>query len=217
MREQFIKGVQECLDDDRLHFLFCLREDYLGELFELRESLPGVMENMYRLRRLSRENAESAITKPASNFNLQIERDLVDHLLEDLSREGVDPAELQIVMYRLYEEMEPPSKLVGQRLYDQLGGAHKILATYLDKALSQLPMPERPVAQDILRAMVASSELRGRWPWSASSTTWTTPATWSRRSWRTWWTTGCCASWTRRAAAATSWPMNTSPTACAAS
>ncbi len=164
VREQFIKSVQECLDDERLHFLFCLREDYLGELFELRDTLPGVMENMYRLRRLSREQAEAAITKPASNFNLQIEHDLVDRLLEDLSREGVDPAELQIVMYRLYEELEPPSRVVGQRFYEQLGGAQKILAGYLDKALSQLPMPERPVAQDILRAMVASSELRGRWP-----------------------------------------------------
>jgi outer membrane protein assembly factor BamB/HEAT repeat protein len=163
VREQFIKSVQECLDDERLHFLFCLREDYLGEFFELRDSLPGVMENMYRLRRLTREQAEGAITKPATNFNLQIERDLVDRLLEDLSREGVEPAELQIVMYRLYEEMEPPSRVIGQRLYEQLGGAQKILAGYLDKALSQLPTPERPVAQDILRAMVASSELRGRW------------------------------------------------------
>ncbi len=164
VREQFMETVHACLDDDRLHFLFCLREDYLGELFELREELPGVMENMYRLRRLNREQTEAAITKPASNFNLQIDRDLVDRLLEDLSREGVQPAELQIVMYRLYEDMEPPSKLIGQRLYDQLGGATKILASYLDKALSQLPMAERPVARDILGAMIASSELPGRWP-----------------------------------------------------
>ena len=164
VREQFIECVRECLEDDRLHFMICLREDFLGELFELRDSLPGVMENMYRLRRLTREQAEAAITKPASNFNIQVERDLTDRLLEDLSREGIEPADLQIVMYRLYEEMEPPSRLVTQRLYDQLGGAHKILAGYLDKALTQLPMPERPVAQDILRAMVASSELRGRWP-----------------------------------------------------
>ena len=164
VREQFIKGVQECLEDDRIHFLFCLREDYLGELFELRDALPGLMENMYRLRRLTRDQADAAITKPASNFNLQVERDLTDRLLEDLSREGIEPAELQIVMYRLYEEMEPPSKLIGQRLYDTLGGAHKLLASYLDKPLSQLPMPERPVARDILGAMIASSELRGRWP-----------------------------------------------------
>jgi len=162
VREQFVQELSKCLLDERLRLLISIREDYLGELFELREQLPGIMANLYRLRRLTREQAESTITKPAANFGLQIERDLTRRLLDDLAHEGVEPAQLQIVMYRLYEEIEPPSRLMAQRLYDQLGGTQKILAGYLDHALVQLPLSERTVARTLLRQMAATSELRGR-------------------------------------------------------
>ncbi|HEY3396253.1 MAG TPA: PQQ-binding-like beta-propeller repeat protein [Armatimonadota bacterium] len=164
VREQFVDELRACLDSGRVRILLCVREDYLGELWELRPQLPRLMKNMYRLRWMSREQAELAITKPAANFNIQVERDLTERLLEDLYREGVEPAALQIVMYRLYEEVEKPSRIISGRVYDQLGGAQKILSGYLDKVLLQLPLAERPLARALLRSMVASSELRARRP-----------------------------------------------------
>ncbi|NLO73782.1 MAG: hypothetical protein GX100_06720 [candidate division WS1 bacterium] len=162
VRKQFLEQIRRMVEDERVHVLISIREDYLGELLEQREHLPGIMDHFHRLHRLTWEQAEAATTKPAANFSLTIERDLVQRLLEDLSREGVEPAQLQIVLYRLYEALEPPSRVISQRMYDQQGGALKILATYMDQALAQLPLAERPMARLILKQMVASSELRGR-------------------------------------------------------
>lgn len=164
IREHFLEELQRALANPRLHVLISIREDFLGELLDLRDQFPGLMDHFHRLHRLTWEQAEAAITKPAVNFNLTIERDLVQRLLEDLSRQGIEPAQLQIVLYRLYEELQPPSRALTQRMYDQLGGAMKILSTYLDKAMLQLPVNERPLARAILKQMVSSSELRGRWP-----------------------------------------------------
>ena len=169
VREEFVEKLARCQADERalvgerrLHVLISIREDFLGELFELREALPGIMDHMFRLRRLTREQAENAIVKPAANFNLQMERDLVERVLEDLSREGVEPAQLQIVMYRMYELLQTPTQVMTLRLYQQQGGAPKLLTTYLDQIQGQLPVTERPVARAVLRQMTAASELRGR-------------------------------------------------------
>jgi len=161
-RDSSIEQLKHCLTngDERISLVLGIREDYLGELYELHDELPNVMENLYRLRKLDKQQAEQAIVQPAANFGLQIERKLVDQLVEDLAREGVEPVELQVVCDRLYEQKSAGSDTITQRDYQKLGGAPKILGEYLDYALSQLPILERRVARAILKQMAVSSELK---------------------------------------------------------
>ncbi len=162
VRDNFISQIQDYLDMDKPdpHFVLVLREDFVGELYELRDRLPDIMQNVYRLPKLDHHQAHSAILKPAVNFGIQVERDLADQIVEDLSREGVEPAQLQIVCHRLYEALSPGSHTITQHTYQRLGKAEKILADYLDYVLSQLTLGERRLARAILKDMVASSELK---------------------------------------------------------
>ncbi len=161
-RDSSIEQLKQCLanGDERIRLVLSIREDYLGELYEIEDELPGIMANLYRLHKLDKQQAEQAIVQPAENFGLHVERKLVDRLLEDLAREGVEPVELQVVCDRLYEQKSAGSDTITQRDYEKLGGAPKIFSEYLDYALSQLPMLERRVARAILKQMAVSSELK---------------------------------------------------------
>jgi outer membrane protein assembly factor BamB/HEAT repeat protein len=164
VREDFIETIAGCLnsDDCNLRLLLSVREDFVGELFELRAKLPEIMHHMYRVRKMSREQAENAIIKPAQNFDIQVERDLVTLMLDDLMRDGIEPAQLQIVCDRLYESLSHGSRVITQRIYERHGGAEKILSGYLDHMLNQFPLTDRRLARDVLKHMVASSELKAQ-------------------------------------------------------
>ncbi|MCX7598845.1 MAG: PQQ-binding-like beta-propeller repeat protein, partial [Armatimonadetes bacterium] len=144
--------------DGDARFLLVIREDYLGDLYELSSALPGVMGCLMRVRKFSRAQAEDAIVKPASSFGIQFERDLVGQIIEDLDREGVLPAHIQIVCHRLLEEAGPGRTYVGSMLYRRLGGARKILDEYVDHAVSQLPVTDRRLAWQVLRSLAGVSE-----------------------------------------------------------
>jgi hypothetical protein len=161
VRSDFLDEWTACLDapPDYLRWIIGLREDYLGELYELHARIPGIMHNMYRLKKLTRPQARDAIVKPALNFDVHLETELVEELLDDLSREGVEPAHLQIVCDRLFEAKSVGQHTIGLHSYLRLGRAHKILDEYLEYVLSQFAYADRRIARSILKYMVSSSEV----------------------------------------------------------
>lgn len=170
-RDEFAQQVADLVHDSGLlaNVVFAVREDYLGDVFEFSAYLPDVLCNLMRLRRLTRLQAEDAIVKPAATFGIQFERNLVDQLVEDLDREGVLPAHLQIVCHRLLEEGGLGRSFISAMLYRRLGGSRKILDDYIDHAVSQLPVTDRRVAWHILRALAAASETLASMPMSELS------------------------------------------------
>lgn len=166
VKENFLDELTGCLnaEPEFLHWSISLREDYVGALYDLHDQIPDIMHNMYRLKKLTPEQAKDAIVKPAQNFDLHIEQELVEALIEDLSREGVDPAQLQIVCDRLYEAKPSGQHTMGLHTYEELGGAKRILSEYLDYALGQFSFRDRRVVRDILKYMASSSEVLATQP-----------------------------------------------------
>jgi len=162
VRERFVDTlaatVETCEDEFRL--LIAIREDFVGELFELQGRLPSILHNMHRLHDLSREQAEDAILKPAQNFDLQVERSLVRRIVDDLYRDGVEPARLQVVLHSLYESLSPGGRVITERRYDDAGCAKEILDKYLLRAVNQLPANEKRAATAVLVFMASGSELK---------------------------------------------------------
>lgn len=166
VKENFLEELTRCLasDADYLHWVISLREDYVGALYDLHEQIPSIMHNMYRLKKLTPKQARDAIVKPAQNFELHLEQELVEILIEDLSRDGVDPAQLQIVCDRLYDAKPSGQHTLGLHTYQELGGASEILSEYLDYAISQFLFRDRRIARDILKHMASSSEVLATQP-----------------------------------------------------
>ena len=161
VKERFLDEWTDCIADaaDVVHWAIGIREDFVGQLWDLHDRIPEVMHHMYRLRKLTREQAKDAIVKPAQSFDVHFETELVEKLLEDLSREGIEPAQLQIVCDRLYEAKPSGQHTIGLHTYEHLGRAERILSQYLDYALSQFGLQDRRVARAILKHMVSSSEV----------------------------------------------------------
>lgn len=161
VKAEFLDEWTACLDaaPDYLRWIVGLREDYLGDLYDLHTRIPTIMHNMYRLKKLTRQQARDAIVKPALSFDVHLETELVEELLDDLSREGVEPTHLQIVCDRLFEAKPVGQHTISLHGYLRLGRVQKILSEYLDYALSQLPYQDRRVGRDILKYMASSSEV----------------------------------------------------------
>jgi hypothetical protein len=154
-----------------LRVVLSLRDDYLGALDELSAWLPqDVFAHRFKLENLSQEKALLAIIKPAEMFGLPVEEALREQLLADLADQGLEPANLQIVLYRLYQDAvtqglwdEATERGAGLTLarYRALGGTREILAGYLDEVIMDLGSDAaRRQAQAILKNMVTAERTK---------------------------------------------------------
>nr|NIO72641.1 hypothetical protein [Anaerolineae bacterium] len=171
VRRAFIEELAACLEDDALEMraVLSLRDDYFVRLDEFSARWPKVFENRFRLRNLDEDRARLAIFLPAQQFGLSYEDELLRQLLADLESGGVEPAQLQIVCHRLYEDLiasgqwavdsgQPGTFTLAQ--YQRLGGTKAILAGYLDDVLEKLPEEERELARGVLKSMVTGEETK---------------------------------------------------------
>jgi hypothetical protein len=137
-RRNFLDTIASLIANESspLRLVFALREDMLAEMSQLKSVIPEIFHHEYRLKRLGREQAALAITKPANAVGCNYEPQLVERLLDDLSDEGtIDPPQLQIVCDNLYD-----SRIVAGDIslesFVRLGGAPHFLAGFLVRVLS---------------------------------------------------------------------------------
>src|SRR6266850_4226945 len=104
-RRHFLSVARELAGGDLpVRLVFALREDLLAEMSQLKAAVPEIFHHEYRLKRLSREQAELAITAPARTVGCSYEPELVTRLLDDIADPGgIDPPQLQIVCDNLYD------------------------------------------------------------------------------------------------------------------
>lgn len=140
----------------RVRVLLSLREDYLSRLAEMQEAFPGILHNELRLPRLGAEAARAAIVEPARRAAIEVEDQLVQRLLQDLDRAGVEPPQLQIVCDCLYDATEGDDRRLTLAAYDKLGGARGILGGYLERVVHASPPEERESLRNVLKAMVTA-------------------------------------------------------------
>ncbi len=164
VRRAFVEELAICLEDDALEMraVLSLRDDYFQRLDEFDERYPKVFDNRFRLRNLDEDKARLAIFLPAQQFGLSFEDALLKQLLADLESGGVEPAHLQIVCHKLYEDLAnsgQPDTFTLDR-YQALGGTTAIMARYLDDVLEKLPEEERELAKGVLKSMVTGQETK---------------------------------------------------------
>lgn len=170
---EFPRAIQRL--DLPVKFLLSVREDSIAKLDVFKghiSGMPDLFENRLAIKHLDKKSARRAILKPVKIFNklckthFTVERALVKKVLEDLEPSKIPLSEgqarlgdesgqnrvetpyLQLVMTRIWkEELKSDSKVLRlTTLTDKLGGALKIVQTYLDEVMNQLSDDERELA-----------------------------------------------------------------------
>lgn len=160
-RAAFVRELAECLNDAGLNarWLLALRSEFFGQLANFRPRISSPFENDYRLNRLTRDEAEAVIAKPADRYGVSFAAGLIDTLLDDLGKTDITPPQIQLVCSALYGELGD-AKTITRELYEREGGAAGILRGHLERVLNRVPATQRPAARQLLEALISSEPRR---------------------------------------------------------
>ena len=173
-------------EDIPVRYLVSLREDALARLDWFKGRVPGMFENLLRLRHLDRPAGRAAIEGPIARYNaehadaVEIEPGAVERVLGEVRAgavqvgqqgqgaiaanggaaegERIEAPFLQLVMTRLWnEERARESGRLRLDTLERLGGADRIVGTYLDESLGALDPEDQTVAADAFNHLVTPS------------------------------------------------------------
>lgn len=169
--DQFEEVFTQCLDDSqRQQFFDCLlslgkannlplkviitmRADFFGKCTE--EEYSGlarqIQENLVTVTPMTQEELEQAIAEPANKVGLEIERELITQMIEDVEGPGSLPL-LQYTLTELWRD-RPMNRLTLED-YIKLGKVKGALEKRADQVYRDLPEKHKPVAQRIFLELI---------------------------------------------------------------
>jgi hypothetical protein len=163
-RQPFVDALSDCYDDKLLpvRLIVALRKDYYSDLATFQGRLPHIFHNEYYLKAMTRQEAQTAIAGPVAKLGRPVtyEPELLDMLLDDLARGGMELPHLQIICARLYETLAEGESAITLACYEELGRAAGVLGGYLNDVLNKLPGQREVVAKEVLKELVSSEATR---------------------------------------------------------
>ncbi len=138
VKREFFEQLGELVSDPSIWALFVIREDYLAPLDPFARLLPTHLQNRFRIDRLARAEAEKAIELPTAKLNRKYAPGVVAKLVSNLAKvtiqdltgklvevvgEYVEPVQLQVVCYDLWNEMEADDLSIDQADVGDVGHA----------------------------------------------------------------------------------------------
>lgn len=158
-RKNFIETLKKLYYSFSIDFKIVLsfREDFFVEFYEIGEEIPDIFNHRFRLKELSENDAREAIIQPLKYFEFKMQKNLLDKIISDLSTDSfIDPAQLQIVCYTLYNKLQKDQHEMKLEEYINFGGVKGILTDYVDYALEPFNFKQRDIAKEIMKSMISS-------------------------------------------------------------
>ncbi|MBP1700927.1 MAG: repeat, subgroup, partial [Chloroflexi bacterium] len=144
-KTEFFAQVGAALRDRDRWALFVMREDYIGSVDPYVRPIPTRLNNRFRLDLLSEEAARQAMQQPANLAGVEFTDEAAIKLADDLRRvqvqqpDGtmieqlglyVEPVQLQVVCYRLWQLLPEETVVIGEPDLACLGDVNQSLAEY---------------------------------------------------------------------------------------
>ncbi len=143
-KREFFQQIGSILRSPHLYALFSIREEYVAALDPYLTRIPGGLDTRYRLDLLGPEAARVAILRPAQGTDLPITEAAARVLIDDLRmtrvrRRGaivddlglhIEPVQLQVVCFRLWEENRGKARIDEAEVRGQGGNVDSALAGY---------------------------------------------------------------------------------------
>jgi hypothetical protein len=180
---EFFRQVGDALFTEHYWALFSMREDNAASLGSLVRQLPTRLETRFRLELLTTDRAEEVIQKPAESQGVKFDSDAVQKLIVDLRTvkaqnlegqteeklgEFVEPMQLQVVCYRLWENLGLTKNTDKKEItLADLKGTHvnEALAEFYEDCLQDVSRiggkTEEEIRQWIEDELITPGETRG--------------------------------------------------------
>jgi WD40 repeat protein len=157
----FIKIVKEITESDtQCRIIFIIREEFLAEMTEFESEMPDIFTNRFRVEKMKRANAISAIEGPCKVFGIETEPGFSEELIDRLCPAGneIELTYLQIYLDRIFRiadaEREEGTTLVFSKvLLTRSGSVSDLLGQFLDEQIRETDNPDTGMA--ILKSFVS--------------------------------------------------------------
>jgi WD40 repeat protein len=160
-KTQFFHQLGSALRDRKQWALFAIRDDYVAALDPFVRPLPTRLSNRFRLDFLGINSARQAIQQPALEAGVTFNNAAVEKLVKDLrqvqvqqwdgsleKQDGlyIEPVQLQVVCYHLWQQLEPEQTTITGDDITAVGNVDQSLAEYysgeVHQAGTNLGIPE---------------------------------------------------------------------------
>ena len=180
-KQAFFRQLGAALYDCRLWALFAMREDYLAALDPYVRPVPTRLGNTYRLDLLGQGAAREAIQRPPGRLGVEFDGQTAQALVDDLRRirvqqpDGevveklgphVEPLQLQVVCYRLWESLTSDDMSIDQADVADMGDVDQALEAYYAERVAdiaaQTDVPERAIREWFSHHLITEQGIRGQ-------------------------------------------------------
>ncbi len=166
-RNEFFEQIRDALkfDDRLLRVIFTIREDYIAQLDPFAPLLPEKLRTRFRMERLRRDAALSAVTGPLRETKRSFAKGVAEKLVEDLLKtrvetitgetievtgEFVEPVQLQVVCQNLWQEIPSDVTEITEQHLLAFGGVDRPLSRFYESAVKQATV-EAGIKEEELR------------------------------------------------------------------
>jgi WD40 repeat protein len=180
-KREFFEQLGALLEDTTRWALFSMREDFLGALAPYVTPIPNRLSTTFRLDLLGEEAARQALQRPVRAAGVDFADDAAQALVDDLRRvqvqrpDGtleqqlgpyVEPVQLQVVGYRLWESLAPDDIAIDRDDLAALGDVGRALADYyagrVAAIAAQSGVRERAIREWFERRLITEQGIRGQ-------------------------------------------------------
>jgi len=177
----FFRQLGEALEDRRRWALFAIRGDRLSELEPYARPIPTQFATRFPLELLGPRAAREAIQRPAEEQGIHFTASAAERLIADLSRvrvqrpdgtsedlpgDVVEPVQLQVVCYRLWERIAPGASEIGESDIATVGDVDTALGNYYSERVAAIAeatgTAERTIRAWCEEQLITEQDVRGQ-------------------------------------------------------
>ncbi len=178
-RDDFFQQLAQAMEEDPfLTVILIMRDDYIASLDPYAHLLPGGLRVRYYMQRLKREAALRAIQRPVEDrrpYASGVAEKLVDDLakisaqkpdgsIEIYPGQYVEPVQLQVVCYGLWEDLPPEGNEITEADLLDVGDVDQSLERFYDHRMAAVAqekdVPERSIREWFQNELITAAGTR---------------------------------------------------------
>ena len=164
-RKNFFEQVVDALEDNpRLRVAFVMREDYIAYLDPYTALFPNKLSMRFRLERMKRDAAISAIVGPINKTKINYAEGVPEYLVDELLKvrvntaigetiiipgEYIEPVQLQVVCQNLWSNLPDDVRTITKEYVETFGSVDDALREFYNQAINSVVSSKRIIENDL--------------------------------------------------------------------